>query len=157
MGSRALLASILLLAGCTCGAPADAPPDRVTEVRKGPCDVEDLVLYADVRARAGQDVPLTARERLYLGVVIGNPCQVPIRFVSPKVCLTHEFALTGPDGTARPGGLLCAESPREWEIAPTGGETMTFELGTLAAGEYTATVPFTFTDRAATAGFTVLE
>lgn len=148
---------LLLLAGCTCGSPEPEPPERVVEVREGPCGVEDLVLYADVRARAGDDVPLTPRERLYLGVVIGNPCRSPITFVCPKACLVHEFALFGPDGATRPGGPQCAAGPREWVIEPTGGETMTFDLGMHEAGDYTATVPFTFTDRTAVARFTVLE
>ena len=129
----------------------------MVEVREGPCEADDLVLFADVRANAGEHVPLTSRERLYLGVVIGNPCQVPIELVSPKACLVHEFVLTGANGPARPGGPPCADSPRGWAIAPADGETMTFDLGSLAPGEYTVSVPFSFTERTATARFTVLE
>ena len=153
-----LIVLLALLAGCTCGVTDEtAGSSHEVEIREGPCGVDDLVLFADVRANAGQEVPLTTRERLYLGVVIGNPCQVPIEFDSPKVCLVHEFVLTGGGRGARPGGPPCAEARREWAIEPAAGETMTFDLGTLAAGEYAVTVPFTFTERTTTARFVVLE
>lgn len=148
------LALCCLLAGCRCGAEAGSAAEASPRTDCGP---GDLVLFADVRARAGKDTPLTSRERLYLGVVIGNPCAVPIAVDTAVACLVHEFALSDASGLARRGGPACAAQARRWVVAPRGAETMTFDLGTLDAGSYEVSVPFTFTTRTATAVFAVLE
>jgi hypothetical protein len=152
MTRRLPFAALLLLLGCgRCGGEPVPPPPRLD------CGPADLVLHTDVRARAGEDVALTATERLYLGVVVANPCDAVVELVTDSLCLVHQFELTDPDGSTRRGGPACARESKQWAIPPGGAETATFELGTLPAGGYEVTVPFTFTDRTAEAGFEVLE
>jgi len=117
--------------------------------------MEDLVVAARAVDLDAPAEALRTGRRLGLQGVVANPCSEPVVLTSPKICLAESFTLVDSSGKTRGGGTPCAESGGRWELPVQGARTVTFVLGSLPSGEYSAAVPFTFSGAEAAVDFQI--
>lgn len=120
------------------------------------CSPESLVLVGSALDADGSPATeFTSDQDLRLAVAIHNPCTDAVAFQTPSACLAPAFTLHRPDGTAQPGGSMCAQMISDWEVEAGGAQRASFAIGNLPAGAYSAEIPVPGLGRSASMEFVV--